>query len=150
MPLSFRIARLPGWVASTLDRRGPDLRRWPAAERAALQRRLRRAPWLRTELLRQMEADPSLTAEAASVTPDIAGRMAAAVARGVAATMPPTPHTAHAGGMPMGLLRLGSLGGSLAACAALGIWLGWVSTSTAPQPTLLATAQSTLMADDAP
>jgi hypothetical protein len=40
--------------------------------------------------------------------------------------------------------------GALAACAVLGVWVGWTATAASPPPTLLASVQITPMMDSAP
>ncbi len=85
----------------------------------------------RERLLRALEADPTIEAETRAVDPALVARLTAGAAR---RTRP----------------RPGLGWSALAACALLGLWVGWTAADAAPAPTLLAAVQITPLADPPP
>jgi hypothetical protein len=77
-------------------------------------------------LLRRLEADPSVEAEAAALDPALLARLTSGVRR----------RTSRAARFAPALQA-----GGLAACAAFGVWLGWIAQPAASPPTLLASVQ---------
>ena len=108
---------------------------------------MNRAGWVergsaaREEVIRALEADPTLDAEARSVHPALTARLTA----GVRASITP----AAAFSRPRRAVPALRAGG-FAACALLGVWVGWSAERAAPGPTLLAAVQITPFADPSP
>jgi len=85
----------------------------------------------RERLVRALEGDPTIGAEVRAVDPALVVRLTVGAGRRTR----PRP----------------ALGWSaLAACALLGVWVGWTAADAAPAPTLLAAVQITPLADPPP
>lgn len=134
----FRFARL-------LALRGPHIALWPEAERVPALRLLRRSGAMRRRLLIAIENDPVVAAETAAVDPVIASRLLAAIRRAIPGTAPRAVRI-RPGGAPLPAIRWGAL----AACALLGVWVGWTADVSGPPATVLASLQLTPMMDPAP
>jgi hypothetical protein len=130
--------------------RGPDLARWPESERNAALRLLGRSAAARRRYLAALDADTALDADAAAVDPAVTARLMAGAWRGIAteAHRSPHEHSAHVTHvrLPVPAMRWGAL----AACAVLGVWVGWTASATAPPSALLASLQITPMMDSSP
>jgi hypothetical protein len=120
--------------------RGPDLARWPESERSAALRLLRRSPVARRRYLAALDDDDAIDAEAAAVDPALTARLMAGARRGIAGQAHRS-RRARRVPLPVPAMRWGAL----AACAVLGVWVGWTASATAPPPTLLASVQLTPM-----
>lgn len=128
-----------------LASRGPDLRRWPAAEREAAWRLLRRSGAARRRYLATVEADGLLEAEARDIDPVLRARLLAGARLGIEVTARESREFRVAR-YPQPVLRWSAL----AACALLGVSVGWFANAVPPAPTLLASVQLTPMTDLAP
>jgi len=125
--------------------RGADFARWPESERQAALRLLRRSAAARRRYLAALDDDATLGADAAAVDPALTARLMAGARRGIADGIAP-PRRAWRSPLPVPAMRWGAL----AACAMLGVWVGWTASTTAPPPTLLASVQITPMMDSLP
>ena len=134
-----------GWFSRRLALRGSDLARWPDSEGQAALRLLRRSAAARRRYLAALDDDGGLDAEAASLDPALMARLLAGARRGIAKEAPRSRDTARAR-LPLPAMRWGAL----AACALLGVWVGWTASVGAPPPTLLASVQITPMMDTLP
>ena len=72
--------RFSRWLAL----RGPDLARWPASERGAALRLLRRSAAARRRYLAALDDDAGIDAEAAVLDPALTARLMAGARRGIA------------------------------------------------------------------
>jgi len=134
-----------GWFSRRLARHGSDLARWPESERQAALRLLRRSAAARRRFLAALDDDGGLDAEAASLDPALTARLLAGARRGIADQVHRPRDTARAR-LPLPAMRWGAL----AACAVLGVWVGWTASAGVPPPTLLASVQITPMMDSLP
>jgi hypothetical protein len=128
-----------------LAQRGPDLAGWPESERKAALRLLRRSAAARRRYVAALDDDAGLGIEAATVDPAVTARLMAGAWRGIAAE-------AHRSA-PVRRIRLpvpAMRWSGLAACAVLGVWVGWTASAISPPPTLLASVQITPMMDTVP
>jgi hypothetical protein len=128
--------RFSRWLAL----RGPDLARWPASERGAALRLLRRSAAARRRYLAALDDDAGIDAEAAVLDPALTARLMAGARRGIADEAHRS-RRARRVPLPVPAMRWGAL----AACAVLGVWVGWTASVTSPPPTLLASVQLTPM-----
>jgi len=133
------------WFSRRLALRGPDLARWPESERQGALRRLGRSAAARRRYLAALDDDADLDAEAAAVDPAVTERLIAGARRGIAAEAHRPMHVWRVR-LPVPAMRWSAL----AACAVLGVWVGWTASATAPPPTLLASVQITPMMDSSP
>ena len=95
----------------------------------------------RERMRRALETDPTLDAEARSLHPALTARLTA----GVQARIAPAASRSRAF-----RVRPALGAGAFAACALLGVWVGWSVERAAPAPTLLAAVQITPFADASP
>ncbi len=97
-----------------------------------------RGPAARERVVRALETDPTLEAEVRSLRPALTFRLTA----GVQARIGPVA-------CPVRARRAFPLLGAsaLAACALMGVWVGWSADRAAPAPTLLAAVQITPFTD---
>ncbi|MBN9562840.1 MAG: hypothetical protein J0H14_19260 [Alphaproteobacteria bacterium] len=128
-----------------LARHGSDMAHWPESERKAALRLLRRSAAARRRYLAALDDDPGMGAEAAQVDPAVIARMVAGARRATSVEVRRSASIRHIQ-LPLPAMRWGAL----AACAVLGVWVGWTATATAPPPTLLASVQITPMLDSSP
>lgn len=133
------------WFSRRLALHGPDLAHWPESERNAALRLLRRSAAARRRYLAALDDDAGMGAEAAAVDPAVMARMMAGARRGVSIEAHRSEPIRHVR-LPLPAMRWGAL----AACAVLGVWVGWTATAASPPPTLLASVQITPMMDSAP
>ena len=125
--------------------RGADLARWPESERGAALRLLHRSAAARRCYLAALDDDSGIDAEAAALDPAVRARLMAGTRRGIAGAAHRSRHA-----RPVRLAIPAMRWGALAACAVLGVWIGWTANAVAPPPTLLASVQLTPMMDPAP
>lgn len=131
----------PRRFARLLRQHGTDLAAWPPAEREGARRLMRWWPSARAGYLSALAADPELGRTARALDPARLAHMHAAVRGKLAAESAAAP-------LPT-WFSPGLRWGALAACALLGMWIGWAEAQQ-PVPTLLAAVQLTPLSDPAP
>ncbi len=125
--------------------RGPDLSRWPENERDAALNLLRRSGAARRHYLVALDDDPEIDVQAGSLDRALTARLIAGTRRGITDGAYRSRRTPSVR-LPLPAMRWGAL----AACAVLGVWVGWTASTTAPPVTLLASVQLTPMSDPSP
>lgn len=130
--------------ARLLALRGPDISSWPKGERGPALRLLRRSATARAHLLAAIEADPGIVAQSPAADTALVERLLAGTMRSIDAG--PVSRRPRRESVTQPAIRWGAL----AACALLGIWVGWTAQSAAPPTTLLASVQLTPITDPGP